>query len=500
MDLRTSVYGKIADPAIADDVLPLCELAKSFEEAGEFEQAVEVLSPFWSGIPDRPHIVGLNERAQAELLLRSGTLTGFLGSAKQIAGAQESAKDLISESATLFENLGLSEKVAEARVDLAICYWREGGLDEARVTLRLVLDSLTHSQSEQNLRALLNSALVEWTATRDTDALRICGDAAPLFDSSSNNALKGKFHNTYAAVLRGLGTSQNREEYIDRALVEYAAASYHFEQAGHKRFQARVENNVGFLFATIGRFAEAQEHLTRSRSLSLSVGDRAGVAGAEDSKAQAFLLEGKYGDAEKVALSAVRSLREGGEQVMLAEALTTHGKALARLNQAPGARASLDQAVEIAQNAGSPDRGGIAAITVIEELSSYVSKEDLQSYYRTAEELLSKSQNLSIKSRLGECARRVLSLALTSSSESTPASAKSVSMPPGFSLDAEVLRYEGTLIRRALEEAGGSVTRAARLLGVTHQGLAFILNGRHSDLSSIRTPVKRRRRSIIRSH
>ena len=73
-------------------------------------------------------------------------------------------------------------------------------------------------------------------------------------------------------------------------------------------------------------------------------------------------------------------------------------------------------------------------------------------------------------------------------------------MPAGFSLDAEVLRYEGSLIRKALEDSGGSVTRAARLLGVTHQGLAFILNGRHSDLLSIRTPVKKRRRSIIRNH
>jgi transcriptional regulator with GAF, ATPase, and Fis domain len=73
-------------------------------------------------------------------------------------------------------------------------------------------------------------------------------------------------------------------------------------------------------------------------------------------------------------------------------------------------------------------------------------------------------------------------------------------MPSGISLDAEVLRYEGNLIRRALEESGGSVTRAARMLGVTHQGLAFILNGRHSDLLSIRTPVKKRRRSIIRHH
>jgi DNA-binding NtrC family response regulator len=69
-----------------------------------------------------------------------------------------------------------------------------------------------------------------------------------------------------------------------------------------------------------------------------------------------------------------------------------------------------------------------------------------------------------------------------------------------LSLEEEVLKYEANLIRKALQQTGGSVTRAARLLGVTHQGLAFILNGRHSDLLAIRTPVKRRRKSIIRFH
>lgn len=500
MDLRTSVYGKIADPAIADDVLPLCELAKSFEEAGEFEQAVEVLSPFWNGIPDRPKTEGLEDRARAELLLRSGTLTGWLGSAKQIAGTQEIAKDLISESASEFEGLGAFEKAAEARIDLAICYWREGGLDEARITLRLVLDSLGESQSEQRLRALHNSALVEWTATRDYDALQICTEAAPLFESSSNDALKGKFHNTYAAVLRSLGTSQNREEYIDRALVEYAAASVHLERAGHHRFRARLENNVAFLFSSIGRFAEAHEHVDRARGLFVELADHGGAAYVDDTLAQILLLEGKASEAEKAARRAVQALRRGGEQTVLAEALTTHGKSLARLNQAAVARTVLDQAVEIAQNAGSPDRGGLAAITAVEELNSYLSADLLKEYYRIAEELLSNSQNQTIKTRLGECARRVLSTAMADTSTTQDSAAATEAIPPGFSLDAEVLRYEGTLIRRALEEAGGSVTRAARLLGVTHQGLAFILNGRHSDLSSIRTPVKRRRRSIIRSH
>jgi tetratricopeptide (TPR) repeat protein len=499
MELDTAVFKSSTENAVADDVIPLCELAKNLEEAGEFESACETLRPFWQGLLRRPETTGLADEAKAELLLRAGTLTGFLGSAKQVAGAQEAAKDLISESAAIFESLGKSEKIAEAGVDLAICYWREGALDEARVTLRLVLERLGEIRNEQKLRALLNSAMVEIAAMRDREALRIYREAVPQFDLSANHALKGKFHNNYGILLKKLGLSEGREEYIDTALVEFAAASFHYEQAGHRRFQAGVENNVGFLFASIGRFGEAREHVSSARSLFVQLQDQGGAAYTDDTLAQIFLLEGRSQEAERVARRAVHKLKRGGEQPALAEALTTHGKALARLRQSQVARAALDQAVEIAQNAGNPDRGGIAAVTAIEELNSYLSIETLQNYYRTAETLLSKSQDLSLKTRLGECARRVLLTALENANEATPA-ATGVALTPGFSLDTEVLRYEGNLIRRALEESGGSVTRAARLLGVTHQGLAFILNGRHSDLLSIRSPVKRRRRSIIRHH
>jgi tetratricopeptide (TPR) repeat protein len=498
MELRTSTFYNPADFSVADNIIPLCELAKGLEEAGEFESAQETLRPFWKGLPHRPETAGLANDAKAELLLRTGTLTGWLGSAKQVAGAQETAKDLISESAAIFETLGMVEKIAEARIDLAICYWREGALDEARVTLQLVVDSLGETKSEQKLRALLNSAIVEKSATRDHEALRIYREAAPQFQVSTNHALKGKFHNSYATLLKNLGLSESREEYIDKALVEFTAASFHFEQAGHHRFQARVENNVGFLFANIGKFPEAREHVSRARRMSLNLADHGGAAYFDDTLAQIFLLEGKSDEAERVARRAVQALRTGGEQTFLVEALTTHGKALARLKQAPVARATLDQALEISQTAGSLDRGGIAALTAIEELGDFLSADALQEYYKTAEELLAKSQNLSLKTRLGECARRVLSVSLDK--PSTTGAVADASIPSGFSLDAEVLRYEGTLIRRALEECGGSVTRAARRLGVTHQGLAFILNGRHTDLLAIRTPVKRRRRSIIRNH
>jgi tetratricopeptide (TPR) repeat protein len=507
MGLQTSAVHTKSGPLDPEIVGVRCELAKQLEEAGEFQSAQEALGDLWAGVGTSPDTTDLPDVVKASLLLRAGVLTGWLGSAKQISGSQETAKDLISESASIFEQLGLIENLAEARVDLATCYWREGAVDEARVTLSLALESLGDLESEQRLRALLNGAIIEQFATRPAEALRRLREAAPLFEKSSSHGLKGKFHNEYGILLKGIGLSQDREDYIDQALVEFAAARFHFEQVGHKRFRARVENNEGFLFAELGRFKEAHEHLDRARALHLNVGDHGGAAGADDTRAQVFLLEGKNDAAEKVARSAVRSLEHGGELSILAEALTTHGKALARLNQPQQARTTLDRAIEVAQRAGDPDSGGLAALTVLEELRPHLQGDELHEYFVTAESALSGSQNRRIRIRIGDVARELVTTSVRPVANTAGSQNSSVaegvghgSWPDGYSLEAEVLSYEADLIRKALEATGGSVTRAARLLGVTHQGLAFILNGRHKDLLAIRTPVKRRRRSIIRYH
>ena len=64
------------------------------------------------------------------------------------------------------------------------------------------------------------------------------------------------------------------------------------------------------------------------------------------------------------------------------------------------------------------------------------------------------------------------------------------------SLEEEIRHYEGRLIRSALDAALGRITRAAHLLGTTHQSLAFIINARHKDLLSQRKPARKRRASI----
>src|SRR5437016_7824516 len=117
-----------------------CDLAKQLEKAGEYEAACEALNEFWPERDGPPNLNDLDEATRAEVLLRVGALAGWLGSTDQTEGSQETAKDLITQSIDLFQHLGLAERIAEARGDLALCYWREGSYDEARIALVDALD------------------------------------------------------------------------------------------------------------------------------------------------------------------------------------------------------------------------------------------------------------------------------------------------------------------------------------------------------------------------
>jgi len=493
MTLTKDLLHKIADPTITPDerAQRRCELAKQLEMLGNYEAAREAMGEFWQGIGIRPVLAGLESRTAAEVLLRVGALTGWLGSSEQSEGAQEKAKGLIYESMRIFEALPEEKKVAEAQTELAVCYWREGAFDEARIMLQDALSRLGNTDSEVKAVALLRSAIVEVSAKRFNDALRIHIEAIPLFKNVHDDALKGKFHHNFADVLNHLSATEHREKHIDRALIEYAAASYHYEQAGHARYQACVENNLGLLYGTIGRFTEAHEHLDRAQALLTSLKDRVHLAQVDETRAKVLLEQRREAEAEKLARAAVRALESGDEKSLYVEALTTHGIALARLGKPKTAQEVLEKAIKVAEEAGDLESAGQAGLTLIEEVGSHLSGFEAGEIYVRAAELLEKSQNMATLKRLCECARRVLFL--------THAAAA----PPdwkGFSFREAVRRYESHLIERALRDADGMVSRAAQWLGFKHHhSLISLLKNRHKHLLHARTPIVPRKRSIIRS-
>src|SRR5437879_11056321 len=137
-----------------------CDLAVQLEKAGEYEAACEALREFWPQRDGPLNLNDLDEATRAEVLLRVGALAGWLGSTDQTEGSQETAKNLITQSIDLFQRLGLSERAAEARGDLALCYWREGSYDEARATLVEALDPLGEKDSELRALFLIRAGII----------------------------------------------------------------------------------------------------------------------------------------------------------------------------------------------------------------------------------------------------------------------------------------------------------------------------------------------------
>lgn len=490
-DLKT----QSKDLPLRERAMLCCRIAKSLEKAGEYEAAFEALNEFWPDRNEPLKLDNLDDPTKAEVLLRAGALAGWLGSADQTEGSQESAKNLITNSIGVFEKLGQVEKVAEARGDLALCYWREGSYDEARVHLASALSGMGTKDPELKAVLLIRAGIIEERTQQLQEALRLYYEAAPLLEKSEDHALKGAFHNEFALLFTRLGTQENRRDYLDRALIEAAAASFHFEEAGNSRYLARVENNLGYLFFTIGQYNDAHSHLDRARHLFLELKDVGTAAQVDDTRARTLLAEGRVVEAERLVRRSVKTLERGGEQAVLAEALTTHGTALGRLGDYLRSKAVLKRAVAIAEATGDLEGAGRAQLSIVEELGDKIPTGEFVSIYRSAIELLKHSQDPPTCKRLISCAEKLLDALGPSETEDQESRDQTWE---GFSLKQHVRESERAVIERALRDAGSSVARAAHLLGFKHhQSLIYLINSRHKDLLKKRSPVRKRRRHLF---
>ncbi|HEU4594581.1 MAG TPA: helix-turn-helix domain-containing protein [Pyrinomonadaceae bacterium] len=466
-------------------VLLRCEVAADLIHAGQYEAAREALGELWRGVGERPNVEGLDERTAAEVLLQVGVLSSWLGETKDV---REAAKDLMSESASLFESFGEFNRAAAARADLALCYWREGAYDEARVMLEEAAARII-GDVELKAKTVLRLVVVEASAGRYSDALRILTGAASLFEESTSHALKGGFHNELAIILRRLGTAERRREYFDRAIIEYTAAVYHFELARHERYVARIENNLAFLLYKLGRHPDAHKHLDRAQMIFTRLKDATSLAEVDETRARVLVAEHKYREANRILAGAIQTFEKGGESALLADAFTLQGVVWARLRVFESSVAILRRALGMAEGLGALTSAGQAVLTLIEEhgATKRLPSAEVYEAYQRADALLKDTQDPEDIERLRECARIVIRRL-----------AGSRLRDKNFSFYSAIRELEAKLLEEALAEAKGSVTEAARLLGVPHQTVTTLLRTRHKRLASKRAPAKKRKRSIFK--
>jgi len=465
-----------------------CQAALEFKDKGDYEGAREVMRPFWKRFGKRPQIEGLEPSVAAEVLLHVGILTRWIGSKNQVSDAQDTAKDLISESITLFDSLGDSLRVAAARAELAICYWWAGALDEARIMLTEALKTIT-TEGNTRANALIFLAAVEWTASRYSNSLKLLTDNADLFRKIPNHTLKGTYHNQLAMVLRKLVTIENRAAYFRWIIKEYEEADHHFKLADNALYRADVKNNVGNVLRQMRRFKEAHKYLSEARRLAVIMKDKAVVAQIDDTRAQLLTDEGRLDEAETVARSSVSSLKKSSHQILLVDSLITHGIVLARLGRNEQARFTFQNAIELAHETNALNKAGLAALTMIEEVGD-LAPDVLATAYEQASEWLADCYNQGLLLRFKTVGIK-LARELRHGKDKN---AKGDLFNRPLRLPDEILKLERELISRALAQVNGRVTYAAELLGIRYQTLTFIIEARHPDLLKQRTPVHRRPR------
>ena len=467
---------RLADTTLAQ----ICSKTSELIYAGQYEAAREEIGELWAGI-GKPPTVDAPPHMRAEILLQCGTLSGWLGSATQV-DVQEKAKDLLTEALHIFQTLNLKPKVSEAQYELGMCYFRKGAYDEARIVLDEAMKEL--EDTELQAKILIRRTIIETWLGQHHEAWGTLKEAQVFYERCSD-AVKGRWHGQMALVLCWLATAEGRADYADRAIIELTAAIYHCEQAKHERYCATSLNNLAMLLYQLERYAEAHEHLNRAHLFLEKIKDVGLLAQVEETRARVWVAQQNYYAARRVIIGVVDTFEKGGESALLADALIIKATVQARLGDTEQSLRTFRSAIRTAKDAGALSNAGRAAVSMIEEHSERLSGAELYRVYQHADQLLAATQDAEDIARLRACARSVIRKVY------------GPELDEYFTLPETVLEYEARFIEQALMEEGGSITRAALRLSVSHQSLSFMLQTRHKNLRSKRKP-EIKRKSIIR--
>lgn len=378
-----------------------CAIAREQIDAGNYEAACKVLEPWWR-FGEWPQADGLTQRSCADLLFTIGDLAGCVASARQLARGQRHGEALLNGAIAIFEQLGCTRRAAEARIEVALCYYRQGQFDLGRSTLLSVLETLSLDDNELRTLALIRIATLDRHAGRLNDALTYLNEARMLVIQTGPWAT-GRCHLELASTYKDLGVSDDDPRNFDKAKDYYWKALREFQAVGNHRLVAIAENNLGVLLLLMNQFSNAEMHLLRADELFGHLDDRIRRAQVNDSLARLYLAEGKLTEAQaKIGLS-LQTMEVGDEDALLAESLITKGIIDSRLKLYNEAQEAFNTAYSLALRCGDSEGAGRAQLILIEELAHRLESEELVRAKERLTRLLSSTQQFSVRERLSNC-------------------------------------------------------------------------------------------------
>lgn len=312
------------------------------EKTGRYEDALALIRHIWPDLSAMPEITDLEPRDAAELLLRCGSLIGFLGHAKQLPNAQERSKNLLTDARTRFLDIYDVEKIAECENYLALAYWRTGELNEASAWID---EALSHDLAESNpthlychvTRLLIN--LEGGLFQANVDKIQVL---EPLFRTHGDAFLCGTFYSNIGIAHQELGYFGQAIEYLEMARGFYSTAR-------HKIYLGTADNNLAMLYKNAGEFEKAHEANERSTKIFKQIKERTREGFSFDTKAQIYFAEARYEEALKSVEQAVKILEKSENSSYVVQTYMTRVKTLVFMDNISDAALCLIDAVEIAK-------------------------------------------------------------------------------------------------------------------------------------------------------
>jgi len=93
--------------------------------------------------------------------------------------------------------------------------------------------------------------------------------------------------------------------------------SLYFGQAKHTRYQARIENNLGFLLLQLDRTSRHFCISTKRVTIFVALKDTGSVAQVNETRARVFIAQERYTEAESAAFAAVSTLEQAASSLYL---------------------------------------------------------------------------------------------------------------------------------------------------------------------------------------
>jgi DNA-binding winged helix-turn-helix (wHTH) protein/Tfp pilus assembly protein PilF len=410
-DRRTS--GTLPNQIVSIDLTPSeqvqvnCTIAREQIDSGNHNAACKLLGSRWT-FGDWPRLDGLNQQSCADLLFTVGELASYVANTTQMPRGQKHAEQLLNGSIALFEQLGLRKRAAEGRIELALCYYRQGLFDIGRSTLTRVLDQLSEESTELRGLALIRLATVERHAGRLQDALSKLIEAMPIVEVSGP-WITARCFLELASTYKDLAIAEALSSYSDQAKDFYIKALSEFEAVGHHRYVAVVENNLGFLLLGGGLYKESEEHLLRSLRSFTVFCDSVAAAQVNETLARLYVETKRYDLAQEVVERAVKTLERTDSEALLAEAITTSGLVAIKQGRYNAAKKSLVTAYNIAERCGHNEGAGRALLIMLEELNNSLVAEEKTQLLGELETLLASTQQKALQARVQRLIRSITS-------------------------------------------------------------------------------------------